>query len=184
MHETAEDVERLQALLDSSMASAGRHLRDVITEDRRLSAPELVERLTGMCLLVLSTATADGRPIGGPVDGYFLHGTFWFSTARHGVRARHLRVRPAVSATYLPSEELAVTVHGRAELFDLNGPECAELLRAMVDVYEPKLGPAFEESMRQDDNVGARIVPEKMFTFHLDAEASVVEAEAGAGAEA
>ena len=73
-----------------------------------------------------------------------------------------------MSATHLPGEELAVTVHGRAELFDLNGPEGAELFGAMVDVYEPMHGPAFEESMRDADAVGARITPEKMFTFHLD----------------
>ncbi|HXY26782.1 MAG TPA: pyridoxamine 5'-phosphate oxidase family protein [Acidimicrobiales bacterium] len=171
MYETPEEMERLQALLDASMAAGGRHLRDVITDDRRLGATELSGRLSGMRLLVLSTVTADGRPLSGPIDGYFLHGTFWFSSARDGVRMRHLRARPALSATHLPGEELAVTVHGRAELFDLNGPEGAELLRAMVDFYEPKQGPAFEESMRQADALGARIVPEKMFTFHLDAAA-------------
>ena len=87
MYETREEMERLESLLDASMATGGRHLRDVITPDRRLSAAQLTERLTGMRLLVLATATADGRPIGGPVDGYFLHGTFWFSSAR--ARAAH-----------------------------------------------------------------------------------------------
>ena len=173
MLETVEEMDRLQALLDASMEVGGRHLRDVITPDRRLSAVELTQRLTGMRLLVLSTATADGRPLAGPVDGYFLHGTFWFSSARDSVRMRHIRTRPAVSATHLPGEELAVTVHGQAELFDLNAPEGAELFGAMLDVYEPIHGPAFEESMREAGDVGARIIPEKMFTFHLDPGAEV-----------
>ena len=73
---------------------------------------QLTERLQGMRLLVLATVTADGRPLAGPVDGYFLHGTFWFSSGRDAVRMRHLAQRPAVSATHLPGEELAVTVHG------------------------------------------------------------------------
>ena len=168
MRETPEELDRLQALLDASMEAGGRHLRDIITPDRRLSAAQLTERLTGMRLLVLSTVTADGRPVGGPVDGYFLHGTFWFSSARDGLRMRHIATRPGVSATHLPGEELAVTVHGRAELFDLNGPDGAELFGAMVDFYEPMHGPAFEASMREEDALGARIIPEKMFTFDLD----------------
>jgi len=85
-----------------------------------------------------------------------------------GARMRHLRARPVLGATHLPGEELAVSVHGRAELFALDGPEGAELLRVMVAFYEPKQGAAFEESMRQADALGARIVPEKMFTFHVD----------------
>src|ERR1700738_5010058 len=60
-----------------------------------------------------------GRRLAGPVDGYFLHGTFWFSSGRNSVRMRHLAARPAVSATHLPGEELAVTVHGRADLFEV-----------------------------------------------------------------
>jgi len=78
-----------------------------------------------------------------------------------GARMRHLRARPVLGATHLPGEELAVSVHGRAELFVLDGSEGAELLRAMVAFYEPKQGAAFEESMRQADALGARIVPRR-----------------------
>ena len=112
-------------LLDASAAAAGPHLRGIISEDRRVDAVALCQRLQGMCLLVLATATADGRPLAGPVDGYFLHGTFFFSSGRNSVRMRHLAARPAVSATYLPGEEFAVTVHGRAELFDVLDPRTA-----------------------------------------------------------
>jgi hypothetical protein len=77
----------------------------------------------------------------------------------------HLAARPATSATYLPGEELAVTVHGRAELFEVNDPEHSELRRAMLDYYLPRQGPAFETWLDQADAIGARIVAEKMFTF-------------------
>ncbi|MGO8824967.1 MAG: pyridoxamine 5'-phosphate oxidase family protein [Acidimicrobiales bacterium] len=166
MLETPEELQRLQALLDASMDSAGPHLRGIIGDERRLAARELVDRLEGMRLLVLATVTADGRPLAGPVDGYFLHGTFWFSSGRDAVRMRHLRARPAVSATHLPGEELAVTVHGRAELFALDDPGFGELRQAMLDEYLPKQGPSFEAWLDDADAVGARIVPEKMFTFH------------------
>ena len=102
MLETPEELDDLQQLLDRSAAGAGGHLRGIITDERRLSAVQLAGRLPGMRLLVVATVTADGRPLAGPVDGYFLHGTFWFSSGRSSVRMRHLAARPAVSATHLP----------------------------------------------------------------------------------
>jgi hypothetical protein len=165
MLETAEELDTLQQLLDLSMAGAGEHLRGIITGERRLSAAELAGRLPGMRLLVVATVTADGRPLAGPVDGYFLHGTFWFSSGRNSVRMRHLAARPAVSATYLPGEELAVTVHGRAQLTGLREPAAAELRQAMLDWYVPRQGPEFETWLDALDAVAARIEPEKIFTF-------------------
>lgn len=167
MWETPEELAGLQRLLDASAAAAGEHLRGIITEDRRIDAADLCRRLTGMRLLVVATVTADGRPLAGPVDGYLLHGGWQFSSGRQSVRMRHLRARPTVTATHLPGEELAVTVHGRAELFDLMDPEGDDLRRAMLDHYLPKQGPAFEEWLRRENPVGARIVADRMFTFGL-----------------
>src|SRR3954467_4655105 len=82
--------------------------------ERRLTAEQVSERLTGMTLLSLATVTADGRPIVGPVDGIFYRGAFHFGSSPDSMRFRHIRRRPQVSATHLPGEELAVTVHGRA----------------------------------------------------------------------
>jgi nitroimidazol reductase NimA-like FMN-containing flavoprotein (pyridoxamine 5'-phosphate oxidase superfamily) len=168
MRETPDDLARLQQLLDRSAAAAGPHLRGIITDERRLSAERICQILQGMRLLVLATVTADGRPLVGPVDGYFLHGSFYFSSGRDSVRMRHLAARPAVSASHLPGEELAVTVHGRAELFDLRDPEGSELRQAMLDHYLPSQGPEFETWMDELDAIGARIAAEKMFTFSLD----------------
>ncbi|HEX6395094.1 MAG TPA: pyridoxamine 5'-phosphate oxidase family protein [Acidimicrobiales bacterium] len=172
MLETVDELRQLQELLDRSAAGAGPHLRDIITDERRLSAEQLCERLQGMVLLVLATVTADGRPLCGPVDGYFLHGSFWFSSGRDSVRMRHLRSRPAVSATHLPGEHLAVTVHGRAELFEFGGKrgskQGAEMRQAMLDHYLPLQGPEFEEWIDELDGVGARIHAERMFTFHME----------------
>jgi Pyridoxamine 5'-phosphate oxidase len=167
--ETPEEIDRLQQLLDRSAAGAGAHMSGIITGDRRLSAVQVCEKLQGMRLLVAATVTADGRPLAGPVDGYFLHGSFYFSSGRNSVRMRHLAARPAVSATYLPGEELAITVHGRAELFDVSDPAHSELRQAMLDHYLPLQGPAFETWLDQADAVGARIAADKMFTFSASA---------------
>ena len=167
MLETPHEIDRLQELLDRSAAGAGPHLRGIITDERRLSALRLCQVLSGMRLLVVATVAADGRPLAGPVDGYFLHGSFYFSSGRTSVRMRHLAVRPAVSATHIPGEELAVTVHGRAELFDLRDPDHGELRQAMLDYYLPKQGPEFQTWLDGLDAIGARIAAEKMFTFGM-----------------
>jgi hypothetical protein len=57
VHESLADVEGLKELLDRSYAGAGRHLLSIHTRDRRLNAEKLIERLTGMCLLTLTTVT-------------------------------------------------------------------------------------------------------------------------------
>jgi len=79
VHESEEDLARVQPLLDSSYAAASGHLLRIHTPERRLSAHGVAQRLQGMCLLVLATVTADGRPIVGPVDGIFYRGEFYFA---------------------------------------------------------------------------------------------------------
>jgi uncharacterized pyridoxamine 5'-phosphate oxidase family protein len=167
VHETPAELTRLQVLLDQSAAVAGPHLRGIISDERRVDAATLCQRLRGMCLLAVATVTADGRPLVGPVDGYLVHGSLYFSSSRDSVRMRHLAQRPAVSATYLPSEAFAVTVHGRAELFDVNDPEHRDLRQAMLEHYLPLQGPSFEVWLDEENPLGARIIGEKMFTFQM-----------------
>jgi nitroimidazol reductase NimA-like FMN-containing flavoprotein (pyridoxamine 5'-phosphate oxidase superfamily) len=167
MRETAADLAALQALLDRSFAAGGTHLLRILTPERRLTAEQVAERLTGMVLLALATVTADGRPIVGPVDGIFLHGAFHFGSAPDSLRFRHIRARPPVSATHLPGEELSVTVHGRAVPVDVHSEEGAELKSALLEIYVPRYGPQWERFL--DSGVAyARIEAERMFTFHME----------------
>jgi nitroimidazol reductase NimA-like FMN-containing flavoprotein (pyridoxamine 5'-phosphate oxidase superfamily) len=165
--ETPDELERLDRLLGESMAAAGPHLRAVVTPDRRLSAAQLCSRLEGMRLLVVATTSADGKPLTAPVDGYFLHGAFEFSSGRQSVKMRHLARRPEVSATHLPGDALCVTVHGRAELFDVLDPARPALRQAMLDHYLARQGPAFAEWLEREDPIGARIDADRMVTFAL-----------------
>jgi nitroimidazol reductase NimA-like FMN-containing flavoprotein (pyridoxamine 5'-phosphate oxidase superfamily) len=168
MHETPQDLAALQDLLDRSYEAAGPHMLRIHTPERRLSAAQLSERLTGMRLLALATVTADGRPIVGPVDGIFLRGAFHFGSAPDSVRFRHIRKRPQVSATHLPGEELAVTVHGRASVVDVGAEEGALLRQTLLDIYLPRYGESWLEIL--EGGVFARIDAERMFTFHMDPE--------------
>jgi nitroimidazol reductase NimA-like FMN-containing flavoprotein (pyridoxamine 5'-phosphate oxidase superfamily) len=169
MHETPADLEALQDVLDHSMAAAGSHLSSIITPERRLTASQVCDRLTGMCLLALATVTANGRPLIGPVDGVFYRGAFYFGSSPDSVRFRHIRQRPYVSATHLPGEQLAVTVHGQASPVDLRSGEHAGFRQVLLDVYVPRYGPQWETFL-DSGPVYARIEASKMFTFQMDSE--------------
>ena len=136
------------------------------TPERRLSAEQVVERLTGMCLLTLATVTADCRPIVGPVDGIFYRGAFHFGSSPDSVRFRHIGARPQVSATHLPGEELAVTVHGRAVPVDIRADEGAGFRQTLLDIYVPRYGSDWEDFL-DSGPVYARIEAERMFTFAM-----------------
>jgi hypothetical protein len=137
VHETPEDLTALQELIDRSYANAGTHLLRILTPERRLTAEQVAERLTGVSLLALAT------------------------------RFQHIRQRPQVSATHLPGEELAVTVHGRAVPVDIQSAADADFRRTLLDIYTPRFGEEWEQSFLDAGPVYARIEAERMFTFHM-----------------
>lgn len=166
MHETPEDLEELQGVLDASYRGAGPHLREVVTPERLLGAADLASRLAGMRLLVLATVTRDGRPIAGPVDGIFYRSHFYFGSSPESVRFKHIAERPWVSASHLPGEELSVTVHGRATVVDLKAGEHAGFRQTLLDVYVPRYGGAWEKFI-DSGPVYARIDADRMYMFHM-----------------
>jgi uncharacterized pyridoxamine 5'-phosphate oxidase family protein len=160
MHETEEDLRELQALLDRSHANAGPHLRSIFSDDRRIPAVELPALLGGVQVLALATVTARGEPRAAPVDGLFFRGRWHFGSAQNSARFRHIRARPAVSATHLRGEELAVVVHGRAHEFDPRAPESAAFRAYLNETY-----PGWDDAGWTADVPYARIEPSAMFTF-------------------
>lgn len=165
MHERPEDLAAMQEVIDDSYASATSHLLGIHAPERRLDAAAVAAALTGMRLLVLATTTRDGRPIAGPVDGVLYRGRFHFGSSPDSVRFRHIRERPDVSATHLPGEHLAVTVHGTAEVIDVGAPEHAELRQTLLDIYLPRYGDAWLPVL--EGATFARIHPRRMFTFSM-----------------
>jgi hypothetical protein len=123
MDETDDELENLQSLLDDSRAGATPHLRGIITDERALDASRLVALLTGMRLLSLASVTVRGEPRISALDGHFLHGRWLFSTDGSSAKARHLRARPAVSASYLPGEEIGVFTHGHVRFLEPDSPD-------------------------------------------------------------
>ncbi len=103
----------------------------------------------------------------GPVDGIFYRGAFYFGSSPDSVRFRHIRHRPQVSATHLPGEHLAVTVHGTAVPVDVQSGEQKGFRRTLLEVYVPRYGAEWE-SFLDSGPICARIDPQRMFTFHMD----------------
>jgi nitroimidazol reductase NimA-like FMN-containing flavoprotein (pyridoxamine 5'-phosphate oxidase superfamily) len=166
MHENSDDIATLQDLLDRSYAAAGTHLRGIHSPHRRLSAADLVARLEGMRLLVLATVSKAGRPVTGPVDGVFHHGSFYFGTSPDAIRWRHLRHNPSVSATHLPSEDWAVIVHGVAVPVDTSRAHPDGLRATLLEVYTPRYGPQWEDFL-DSGPVYARIEAQRMFAVDI-----------------
>ncbi len=98
----------------------------------------------------------------------FHRGAFHFGSSPDSVRVGHIRRRPHVSATHLPGEHLAVTVHGRAVLVDVAHPDQAEFRRTLLEVYTPRYGRDWETFL-DSGPVYARIDADRMFTFRMDA---------------
>jgi hypothetical protein len=159
VHETPEDIARLQAMLDASHAAGGAHLRSIFADERRVSAADLPARLAGVQITHLATVTARGEPRVAPVDGLFFRGALHVGTAPGAMRARHLRVRPQISASIAHGEEFALVLHGRAIELDLDAHEHEGLRAYYREVY----GESWE-SFRQG-NPYWRLEPERIFSF-------------------
>lgn len=114
MHETPAELRDLQVLLDDCRADAGTHLRSIFRDERRMSAAQVVRELAGVFVLHVATVTAQGAPLLAPIDGLFYRSRFWIGFPPGSVRGRHLRTRPAVSASYSKGEDVCILVHGEA----------------------------------------------------------------------
>ena len=159
-HETQEDLRELQRLLDESHAAAGPHLREIFSDERRVSAADLPDRLTGVQVLALATVTAKCEPRVAPVDGLFYRGKLWFGSSERSLRFRHIRARPSVSATVTHGEEFAVVVHGTAVEIDPRTADDGGFLAYLKEVY----GPQWEDWYPASPPY-ARIEPTRMFSF-------------------
>ena len=135
MKETVAEVTEMQGLLDAAYARSTQHLRNIIKDQRRLDADELVRVLTGMCTLNLATVTARGEPRISAVDGHFLHARWVFTTSGSAAKARQLRKRPAASISYVDGERIGVFSHGNVEFLTPEHPDFAEIEEHLTNHY-------------------------------------------------
>ena len=91
---------------------------------------------------------------------------FYFGSSPDSIRFRHIRARPQVSATHLPSEDLAVTVHGRAIPIDVADERNAGFRQPCWGSTYPASAPNGRTSWTRAP-VYARIDADRMFTFSM-----------------
>jgi hypothetical protein len=65
MKEAAGEVADLQELLEAAYEPSTQHLRNIVTDPRRLDADELVRVLTGMCTALVTGVWVDRSPLRG-----------------------------------------------------------------------------------------------------------------------
>ena len=166
MHETPVDVETLQRTLDESYAMAGEHLLSVFPAERRLSASALCDRLQAAFEINVAVVTGDGRPLVAPVDGVFFRGKLWFGFPPGSTRARLLRSRPAVSATYSKPASVCVIAHGTAHEVVPSDSEYRAYEQYLREVYGPVLDLSRAQyEGRSGSEYNAYIEPSKLFAF-------------------
>jgi pyridoxine/pyridoxamine 5'-phosphate oxidase len=171
MKETAAEVTELQQLLDAAYQRSTEHLHNIITDSRRLDAGELVRVLTGMCTLNLATVTARGEPRISAVDGHFLHARWVFTTSGSAAKARHLKVRPAASVSYVDGERVGVFSHGQVETLTPDHPDFAEIEAHLTKHY------GSSPSSWGDDIVYYRLQPTWMVGYAFDKKAVLEQAD-------
>ena len=133
MRESPAELAELQALIDRSFAAASAHLRGIMEPQRRLTAERIVADVPSPAVLNIATVTRSGEPRLSAVDGHFLHGRWFFTTAGDSPKARQLAARPAISASYTPRDGFGMFCHGSAVL--LEGAEQQALRTHWVGVY-------------------------------------------------
>lgn len=159
MRETPEDLQRLQTLLDRSIEGAGEFLRDPFEmPDRSLRAAQLVRFLHGIHNVALATVTRSGEPRVAPIGALFFRGRFHVPTVATAARTRHLVQRPAASLTLYEGDDLAVIVHGRAEVLGPDHPDFPVL-------EETFRGSGGGSVLEWGEGVYVRVEAEKFYTF-------------------
>ena len=124
MKESGEDLMRLQGLLDRGVEHAGSFLRSSFQmPEHSLSASQLSKHLHGPVAVALATVTSRGEPRVAPTIALFYKADFYVLTVATAARARHARERPAVSLTHYSNNDLAIIVHGQAELIPRDHPD-------------------------------------------------------------
>jgi hypothetical protein len=163
VRESPADLQRLQSLLDDSIARASPFLRSSFEmPSHSLSAAQLAGVLSGSLTVALATVTARGEPRVAPIAAFFLRGAFYVPTVAESARARHLAARPGASLTYYEGIDLAVLAHGQATIIASTDPSFAEL-----DATQVECG---NESVLEwgGEGVYLRLDPESLFTYARD----------------
>ena len=160
MHETAKELTALQTLIDRSLKRTGPHMKAIVHPGKySLSARQVVKLLDGMKTVAVAAPAPNGDPLVAPMDGWFLHGKFFFSSGGDSIRIKGLRKRPRASIAYFEGEKFLINAHGPVVLMFKGHHEVGEI----DDTFKKHYGSsAFDWS---DDGVYVRLDADRFFTY-------------------
>jgi hypothetical protein len=162
MRQSPTSLTRLQAVLNSSAAGAGAHLRETFgIPDHTLSAGQLVHYLAEPQDVAIATVTARGEPRVAPVHAVFYDAAFHIPTVNSAVRVRHVERRPAISMTHWVLNYIAIVVHGTTSILRPGHTHFADL----DDLYRAAW---WREARQQNDGLYLRVNAERMFAWAAD----------------
>jgi hypothetical protein len=160
VRETKAELAALQALIDRSHKKLGPHMKGITHPDKyALTAAQVVKLLAGMRTVAVVAPSPNGDPLVAPMDGWFLHGKFFFSSSDDSVRIRGLRKRPRASIAYFAGEKFLINAHGPVVLMFRGHPEVGEIDQQFKDHYESS---AFDWS---ENGVYVRLDADRFFTY-------------------
>lgn len=160
VRETAAELKALQALIDRSHERTKPHMRSITDPSKySLSAKQVVKLLEGMKTVAVAAPAPNGDPLVAPMDGWFLHGTFFFSSSGDSIRIKGLRRRPRASIAYFEGEKFLINAHGPAALMFKGHPDVEEIDAVFKKHYG---GSAFDWS---DEGVYVRLDADRFFTY-------------------
>ncbi len=127
VRETEEELVVLQSLIDRSHARIGSYMKAIThPAEWALSAKQVVKLLEGMKTIAVAAPAPNGDPLVAPMDGWFLHGKFYFSSSGDAIRIKGLRKRPRASIAYF-GERFLINAHGPVELMFKGHPDALEI---------------------------------------------------------
>jgi len=158
--ETAAELKSLQDLIDRSQKRIGPHMKAITDPSKySLNAKQVVKLLDGMKTVAVAALAPNGDPLVAPMDGWFLHGKFFFSSGGDSIRIKGLRRRPRASIAYFEGEKFLINAHGPVVLMFKGHPEVGEIDETFKKHYG---GSAFEWS---DEGVYVRLDADRFFTY-------------------
>lgn len=162
MRHSLTSLQRLQASLDTSAASAGAHLRTTFgIPDHTLSALQLAHYLATPQSVAVATVTARGEPRVAPVHAVFYDAALHIPTVNSAVRVKHVERRPAISVTHWVLNYVAITVHGTASILRPGHAHFADL----DELYSAQW---WREIREQDDGLYLRVNADRIFAWAED----------------
>ena len=136
------------------------HMRAIVHPGKySLNAKQVVKLLDGMKTIAVAAPAPNGDPLVAPMDGWFLHGKFYFSSGSDAVRIRGLQKRARASVAYFEGERFLITAHGHAELMFKGHPGVTEIDAVFHDHYG---GSAFDWS---EEGVYVRLDADSFYTY-------------------